>query len=134
MNSKTKPTANKLKRIKLLNSTSKTINYLQDLISQNTTRVLNLIKINRKSYSEQNPIIPGEIIDLTKEESHSSNNKTDNHSYILKTCLEDCSICLSKQFNVLFECNHNICYQCSEKWIKIGNFCPICRRKIKFII
>lgn len=69
-----------------------------------------------------------------------------NNKYFCDTCsnynenyIPECSICLNGiKNNIRTVCNHEFCYSCLMKWIKINNkekkmflaICPICKTKI----
>lgn len=46
-----------------------------------------------------------------------------------------CSICLENiKDNVKFQCEHEYCKKCIDKWLVLNNYtCPICRQDIKNI-
>jgi len=45
-----------------------------------------------------------------------------------------CLICLDNKHDDLFNfnpnCNHNICNICCKKWIKISEYCPLCKKSL----
>jgi hypothetical protein len=45
--------------------------------------------------------------------------------------MDECSICLSEPIGLVkLNCSHTFCSECINKWIVVGNGCPICRRII----
>jgi len=47
--------------------------------------------------------------------------------------MKECPICFEKKNNmILIECNHEICFLCSKKWLLYNFTCPICRMYSKY--
>jgi hypothetical protein len=46
---------------------------------------------------------------------------------------ENCCICLESpnEHKVITPCNHMFCNSCLGKWMKINNYCPVCKKEFK---
>ena len=44
--------------------------------------------------------------------------------------IEQCSICLETNCELMTECNHAYCIECIKKWICVNTGCPFCRTNI----
>ena len=47
-----------------------------------------------------------------------------NEDTICKICYE------AKNLIIIADCSHQFCKSCTDKWLKINNTCPLCRRII----
>lgn len=41
--------------------------------------------------------------------------------------IDECSICMLDNSNIVTNCNHQFCYRCINKWYSSKSTCPICR-------
>jgi hypothetical protein len=69
--------------------------------------------------------LPQHIIQLIQ-------NYESNNTYKVKNVvkMEDCSICLESNSNMITSCNHQFCKDCIEDWIQIRKYCPCCRKRM----
>ena len=68
---------------------------------------------------EDNSIIEYYIIKILLR-----SGRTEIHS------IEQCSICMTDNSDILTNCNHQFCYRCINYWYRTKTSCPICRSEL----
>ena len=119
------------------NDNNNNINYIESIISSSNSSISNNININLNNDYIFN--------DDNDSDSFSENSVQNNNLLIDSICLintsrlnpdkKECTICLEK-FNINdkiinLECLHMFHNNCIKNWLKMKDYCPICKNKIK---